>query len=356
MSKESIQILMDCERMKYAYTGLYHYCKQLGAALVSPTLSLKDHITFYTREREVGIFGNDIKYLKQHSLHKFCLPNIRKYDIWHATYQGTMYYPYRRKIKVLLTIHDLNFLHEEDRPLIKKKRELQKLQNKIDRADRIVAISSFVKEDIENNLRLQHKKVDVIYNGCNINLNILPEAPNLKPETDFLFTIGTITNKKNFHVLPALLHGNQMQLVVAGITQNEEYRTAIIAEAQKWGVQDRVHFANAISEPEKYWYLQHCKAFVFPSLMEGFGLPVIEAMAFGKPVFLSNKTSLPEIGGDQAFYFESFDKDDMQSVLQNGLTMIEKGYVSAESIKARAAMFSWDNAAKSYSDIYHQMI
>lgn len=356
MSKSDIQILVDCERMKYAHTGLYHYCKQLGDALVSPELGLKDHISFYTREREMGIFGTDIAYVKQHSLHKFCLPNIRKYDIWHATYQGTMYYPYRRKIQVLLTIHDLNFLHEGDRPLIKKKRELKKLQDKIDRADRIVAISSFVKDDIENNLRLQNKKVDVIYNGCNINFNISPATPHLKPETDFLFTIGTITNKKNFHVLPALLHGNKMQLVIAGITQSEDYKSMIQAEAQKWQVMDRVHFVNAISEPEKYWYLQHCKAFVFPSLMEGFGLPVIEAMAFGKPVFLSNKTSLPEIGGDQAFYFESFDKDDMQSLLKMGLTKFEKGYVSAETIKARAGMFSWNNAAKSYSDIYHDMI
>ncbi|MBL0884022.1 MAG: glycosyltransferase family 4 protein [Chitinophagaceae bacterium] len=342
--------------MKYAHTGLYHYCKQLGLALVSAEKHIQNHLTFYTREREMGIFGKDTSYVEQHSLHKFCLPDIRKYDIWHATYQGTMYYPYRRNIKILLTVHDLNFLHEEHRPLAKKKRELQKIQNKIDRADAIVAISSFVQSDLERNVNLSGKKVHVIYNGCNIKQEIVPVAPELIPNTAFLFTIGTITDKKNFHVLPALLHGNNMQLVIAGITQSEEYKLQILLEAKECNVADRVHFVNAITEPEKYWYLQNCEAFVFPSLMEGFGLPVIEAMAFGKPVFLSNRTSLPEIGGNQAFYFDSFEKEAMQHVFNSGMLDFKRGAITPETIRSRAAMFSWENAAKQYLALYREMI
>lgn len=356
MLNPAARILLDCERMKYANTGLYHFCKQLGMALTADEIGIRDQLTFYTREREEGIFGSNLSYLRQHSLHKFLLPNLQKFDIWHATYQGTMYYPYYRNIQVLLTVHDLNFLHEEDRPQIKKARELKKLQRKIDRANKIVAISSFVKEDLEKNIDLKGKSVEVIYNGCNINATVLPEKPQDLPDTDFIFTIGTIVAKKNFHVLPALLADNNMKLVIAGVIQSEEYKVAILAEAKRWNVESRVVFIGTISEAEKYWYLQHCKAFVFPSLMEGFGLPVIEAMAFGKPVFLSTRTSLPEIGGDQAYYFSSFDGTDMQEVFANGMQGYNAGKITPDTIKARASMFSWKNAAKAYAKIYAQMI
>lgn len=356
MLNQAVRILFDCERMKYGNTGLYHFCKQLGMALTDPELGIRNQLTFYTREREDGIFGTDLSYLRQHSLHKFLLPDLRKFNIWHATYQGTMYYPYHRNIQVLLTVHDLNFLHEEDRPQIKKDRELKKLQRKIDRANKIVAISSFVKDDIEKNIDLKGKKVEVIYNGCNINQTIVPEHPQNKPSTDFIFTIGTIVAKKNFHVLPALLVGNNMQLIIAGVIQSEEYKTMILEEAKRWNVESRVIFIDTISEAEKYWYLQYCKAFVFPSLMEGFGLPVIEAMAFGKPVFLSTRTSLPEIGGDQAFYFSNFDGIQMQEVFAKGIQAYDSGKINPTTIQARASMFSWKNAAKAYADIYAEMI
>lgn len=356
MLNPSAKILFDCERMKYANTGLYHFCKQLGMALTDEELGIRNQLTFYTREREEGIFGTDLSYLQQHSLHKFLLPDLRKFNIWHATYQGTMYYPYHRNIQVVLTVHDLNFLHEEDRPQIKKDRELKKLQRKINRANKIVAISSFVKEDIEKNIDLKGKKVEVIYNGCNINNAITPEQPQNNLPSDFLFTIGTIVPKKNFHVLPNLLVGNEMQLIIAGVIQSEEYKTMILDEAKRLNVASRVIFIGTISEAEKYWYLQHCKAFVFPSLMEGFGLPVIEAMAFGKPVFLSTKTSLPEIGGDQAYYFSNFEGIHMQEVFAKGMLGYEAGEINPKTIQARADMFSWKNAAKAYATIYEQMI
>lgn len=113
-----------------------------------------------------------------------------------------------------------------------------------------------------------------------------------------------------------------------------------------------------IEERVKHWYLKNCKAFVFPSIAEGFGLPVLEAMAYGKPVFLSRHTCLPEIGGDYAYYFNmDFDRELMQVEFKRGLEDYY-GDVSrkAEEIKEYANRFSWENTARLYLRIYEEMV
>jgi glycosyltransferase involved in cell wall biosynthesis len=166
-----------------------------------------------------------------------------------------------------------------------------------------------------------------------------------------LYTIGTVTDKKNFHVLPPLLVNNDRLLLISGIIQSEAYKEKIIAEARKYKVEDRVIFTGAVTENEKSWYMQHCEAFLFPSLAEGFGLPVIEAMYHGRPVILSTHTSLPEVGGEEAYYFTDFEPSAMRQTLENSLHHYNSTS-AREKIIARATSFNWDNAAKQYLEIY----
>ena len=131
--------------------------------------------------------------------------------------------------------------------------------------------------------------------------------------------------------------------------------TALPAFAQKPVYLDT---GKPIEERVKHWYLKNCKAFVFPSIAEGFGLPVLEAMAYGKPVFLSRHTCLPEIGGDYAYYFNmDFDRELMQVEFKRGLEDYY-GDVSrkAEEIKEYANRFSWENTARLYLRIYEEMV
>lgn len=355
MSSQIKKIIIDCERMKYPNTGLYDYCKNLCKAMIEVNEGDSLKLGFYVRKKEEGIFNDQQLYIHQHSLHKFILPSISAFNIWHATYQGTMYFPFNRKIKVVLTIHDLNFMYEKNRSESKKKKELNKIQKKINRADSIVAISNYVKNDIIRFLDVSNKHIEVIYNGCNIDSTEESCIPKEVPKLAFLFTIGTVIDKKNFHVLPALLVGNELELFISGTIQSEEYKNRIIQEAIKHHVESRVKFTGPISEKEKYWYYQNCKAFVFPSLMEGFGLPVIEAMAFKKPVFLSSLTSLPEIGGDAAFYFDDFSAQSMQHVFNNGLHAIDSGEFNIERIYERSKMFNWKTSAKKYLEVYSNL-
>ena len=207
---------------------------------------------------------------------------------------------------------------------------------------------------MQKHVGLNGKKFSVIYNGCNINTAQKVEEPAQKPQRPFLFTIGTIMEKKNFHTLPCLLKGNDFDLVIAGIPANEGYKSLVIEEAKKWGVLDRIIFTNAVTEGEKYWYYQNCKAFLFPSIAEGFGLPVVEAMAFGKPVILSTYTSLPEIGGEDAFYFPNFEAEEMQKTLERCLR--EFSPQTAQKMKERSEFFSWKRSAEQYHEVYNSIL
>src|SRR5690606_39999229 len=159
--------------------------------------------------------------------------------------------------------------------------------------------------------------------------------------------------KKNFHVLPCLLRGNGYELVIAGSARSP-YRDKILEEARRHHVAERVKIIGNISQEEKFWYYRHCEAFVFPSIAEGFGLPVIEAMHFSKPTFISRLTSLPEIGRDFAYYFDSFDPDAMSEVFDRGMstpfTLAKK-----QAMAQHAASFSWDRAASQYLDVYRSL-
>lgn len=346
------KIIIDFERMKYPNTGLYHFCYQLGKSLSKQKNG--EELSFYVPKNEIGCFGNSVQYVGQKAFHKFFMPFISRYTIFHAAQQGTDYFPFHRKIKKVLTIHDINFMHDATKSGSKKRTYLNELEKKIKCADAVVAISNFTMNDVLQYITIPENKRSVIYNGCNIEEIKDLISPDNIPSSSFLFTVGVIAEKKNQHVLPALLLNNDMTLVISGITGSESYKQQIIADAKKMGVENRVIFTGAISENDKQWYLKNCTAFVFPSISEGFGLPVVEAMYFGKPVILSSRTSLPEIGGKDAYYFTDFDPANMALVLEKSLAHYQANQ-PMESIKKRAASFSWDIAAKKYLDIYRRL-
>lgn len=345
---------IDCERMKYPNTGLYKFCEHLGWSLIKEK-STNENLIFYTSSKELNFFGNNVKYLKQSNLHKLFFPKIPMNALWHATFQETEYFPYKIKNPLVLTIHDINFMHTGEKSLFKRKYLINQLTKKIRRANHVVFISEFVKKNVQEYIDLEVKHHSVIYNGCNISHDLSITKPNIKPKQEFLFTVSSITPKKNIHVLPALLINNNYDLIIAGNSHDKKYVELILQEARKFKVENRLIFTGPISESDKKWYLKNCKAFLFPSLSEGFGMPVVEAMAFGKPLFLSNRTSLPEIGGDMAFYFNSFESKELQEVFETGIKKYDTLNLS-DSIKTRASKFEWSNTAKEYLNIYRSFL
>ncbi|MDR0940185.1 MAG: glycosyltransferase family 4 protein [Mediterranea sp.] len=339
--------------MKHPYTGLYTFCDQLAGALLKEAAAHPSRpLALYVPKAFVGRWGDECRYLRVRPLHPFFFyrPGV---GLWHSASQFTRYTPLRTP--VVQTVHDLNYLYE---PLSaeQKRRRNQKVAKRLERADYIVVISEATKRDITRHFDIKATPIRVVYNGCNRYEGPIV-APSVKPGGPFLFSIGVMHPKKNFHVLPCLLEGNRYELVIAGAPQVPAYAGQIMEEAARWGVAGRVRLVGAIPEAEKHWYLSHCEAFLFPSIAEGFGLPVVEAMRYGKPVFLSPHTCLPEIGGEQAYYFNpDFDRSAMRRELEEGMADFGNGQRNPEAIRARAAGFSWEKAAKQYWEVYDEVL
>ncbi len=347
-------ILIDFERLKYPNTGLHTFSLNLGLTLLKRKSSMQE-LTFYVPAKDEYIFGRNPKYFIQKAWHKLLTPSFTEFDICHATNQVTKYLPSSNKPKLILTIHDLNFLIEKKDQVEKIRMEISKIQNNITRADVVTTISEYVKRDIENTFDLNGKKVKVIYNGGVLDPNL---SGDFKQEREikkpFFFTIGTVLPKKNFHVLIPMMRYNDFDLIIAGNLSSKKYVSLILDLAQKWGVANRVKLIGPVSDAEKIWLYKNCSAFFFPSLAEGFGLPVIEAMSFGKPVFLSKHTSLPEIGGEAAYYFDSFDSQEMANTLEAGINNY-KNFNFQDKILKQARKFTWEKAADEYLNIYQEL-
>lgn len=349
-------VILDCDLMRFPNSGLYYYCLNLGLH-VNKLLGDQQlpQMKFYVPPEEKNSFGDTGYTITQQKIHHFFKPFLWDCNIWHAPFQSGRMIPWHNKqIKVVLTIHDLNTLHE-GKPLEEQIKSLAHTQKLINRSNAIVCISEFCKQDVLKHCEVKNKPLYVIHNGTHVVGEPQLHDTSYKPVRPFLFGMGYVNRKKNFHVLLPLLQNPDVEIIIAGKLDDPDYIETILAEAKRRGVNDRLHVLGPVTENEKAWYLKNCKAFVHPSLAEGFGAPVVEAMSFGKPLFLSHFTSLPEIGGDAAFYFKSFEPEHMQQVFHNGIHEYSNNGLYKKII-ARSAQFNWQQKAIEYLQVYKSLL
>ena len=345
--------LVDLHRLRHnPFNGLYTFSCRLAENLLKQSLN-DEQLFYYLPKDKFGFFGAKPQYVAHKRSHKFFQRGTGKYDVWHLTTGISQYRPFNRKTKVVYTIHDVNFLVEE--PINKKRnlRSLKLMQKNADQADHIVGVSKYALNFASQHLNFGNKPTSVIYNGYTVSEFPGFDEPTYRPSHPFLFSISLVQPRKNFHVLPALLVNNDYELIIAGLN-HFDYAKKVMEEAKRWNVEDRVKLIGAIDEKNKYWYYKHCDAFMFPSIAEGFGFPPLEAMHFGKPVFLSTFMSLPEIGGDVVYYFNDFDPTAMRSIFEKGLQDF-KSNKREEAIKKQALLFSWEKTAKEYLNVYRKL-
>ena len=349
---------LDCEPLKDPHSGFSHFVVPLARELIRQNQAHpRFRLHCYVPPSAVGALGHaGVRYLTQRSFHKYFNPHSYGLRLWHATSQLSWYVPTSPFTKVVLTVHDLNFLHEkpDERTYT---RQLAMVRRNIRRADYLVTISDYVREDILRHADLLGYRASQPLRYIRRGVEALAPAPGhqpaYQPRRPFLFALGTINAKKNFHVLPPLLAGTNYELLVAGSFAEGDYAERIRQAAAQAGVAERVHILTGISESDKAWYYQHCLAYMQPSLAEGFGLPVVEALQLGKPVFLSRLTSLPEIGGAAAYYFDDFSPTHMAATLAAGLHQHTPAR-AAEAV-AHAGQFSWAQAAREYLEVYKSL-
>jgi glycosyltransferase involved in cell wall biosynthesis len=334
--------------MKDINRGYYSFGKGLGDALIKQNHE-RFKLKYYLFKNNPYLFNGKVDILYLSKFDRIFFPARNEFDVVHLSDQTCRLRPNKVNAKKIMTIHDMNKVHLKFSKPHRIKVYIGKLRKLIGQCDRIVTISKFVAEDVLHYFPEASGKLRVIYNGADKLIVPANHSPVFLPKNPFLFTIGLLSVQKGFHLLPALLKGNDFELVIAGI--ETPHKQKIIEEAEKYNCLNRVHITGPVSDDDKAWYYKNCSAFVFPSIAEGFGLPVIEAMHFGKPVFLSKFTSLPEVGGDAAYYFDNFEPAHMQSVFAKGMKdFTDRNRV--EEMKEQANKFSWERAANQYLDLY----
>jgi len=260
------------------------------------------------------------------------------------------------------TIHDIIPLKLPHATTDNKKYFYHMLLKIAHTADQLITVSEFSKNDISTHIKGTVGRIMNTYQGLHIEDNFLLNNSvfsvnqlkiqfGLSPQDYFLF-VGAIEPKKNVtRLLEGYLSANVKQcLVVVGplAWQSEKERRLLKQYSP------RVIYLNYVSSEIRDTLLSHARALVFPSLFEGFGLPVIEAMSMGVPVITSNISSLPEIAGDAAYLVNPYSVYDIAASIQRLSTDDDLCAMLSKNGKERATYFSLDAYAKRLEEIYPQ--
>jgi alpha-1,3-rhamnosyl/mannosyltransferase len=289
----------------------------------------------------------------------------RKLDVLHAT---DHHIPRVKGVPVIATVMDLiPLLHPEwirqDLPRLKNWLFIQSIKS----ADHVITISEHSKQDLIRHLGLAPEQVSVTPLGvesCYFDridpqqIDTTLRAHDLQP--GFFLFIGTLQPRKNlrgileaFSRLPEGIR-KQRKLVVVGRDGwgNEDLLPELRAlEARGEGV-----WLDYLPKQQVMALLQSAAALVFPSLYEGFGLPVIEAFAARCPVITSNTTSLPEVAGDAAWMIDPTDSTDIASAMLDVLENQSLREARVEAGLRRAHAFTWEACAASTLDVYAKVL
>lgn len=353
------KIIIDVYPISTPYVGLGEFCRQIGERLGKRAAGLRSRfgIEFYfvLPPKFKGCFGNEVHYIGMpaslRGLFPFCPFHA---DLFHIPYQSSKIKYLKSAKNQLLTVHDINFVYEKQGKSLEK--AIRKFEKKIKHSDFVSYISQFTCEDTRKHFAVTCPQ-KVIYNGVadlesSCRQEVLPE----KFPEKFFFHISSLQPKKNVHLLVEMMKFlPEENLLIAG-NWNSDYGQMLQQKIKELQTQN-VYMLSNVNEAQKASLYAACQAFLFPSLCEGFGLPPIEAMKFGKPVFLSTLTALPEIGGHEAFYWEQLDPEVMAAVVREKLAVFDADSFHYEArLKQNAARFDWEKCVSQYVDYYLEIL
>jgi len=380
--KRKFRIAWDIRKLDTRKAGIgnyiYHFLKQISIfnknyefilytdkKISNLDLSI-DHLLVTTELPIIG--GNFLRKAVSPFWLNIILPRYlqkNKIDIFHSP---NHLLPLFYKGKTIVTVHDLipftlpevygfwypAYLRLLFPPTLKK-------------ADTIIAVSQTTKNDLLSLFDIKEEKIKVIYNGLDANFKLIEDRNLLEkkrqylnlPEKFILF-VGTVEYRKNLkrllHAFGGLAKKENLshKLVIAGkfgIGSNEIFRTV-----NSLGIQEKVVFLNYVSYDLLPFLYNLADIFIYPSLYEGFGLPVIEAMACGTPVITSNCSSLKEIAEGYALLVDPYKPEDITEKIE---LLLHDENTRRELIKKglrRSQIFSWEKTAERILEAYDEIL
>ena len=276
-------------------------------------------------------------------------------DLFYAPHFNIPLLPIRAKKRVT-TIHDVYHLaHFSELSLPQKLYSKLFYNSALRLSDQVITITEFSRAEIQRFCRVKRGRLNVILNGVS---QLFQRAP--QPAKDYLLVVGNIKPHKNlYRLLLAYEKANpKEELVIVGEREGfltQDKRIFALLEKNQ-ALKERVRFTGYLSDGELPPLYSSAKAFLFPSLYEGFGAPPLEAMACGCPVVASNAASIPEVCSDAAEYVDPYDVDSIASGITRVLNddkrreeLIEKGF-------ARVKQFPIERCVSGYLEAFQALV
>lgn len=285
---------------------------------------------------------------------------VERFDVFHSPF---FHAPELRRAKVVMTVHDLRlYRYPETYPFLRYQFLKRVVKKSLARVDRIISISEFTKDEMVSTCGVNPDKVTVVHEAVNrsffsidrIKDYDLPQEYGYLKSDRFLFCLSQIEPRKNharlikaFSAIKSMGGFDDLRLVLAGRQLLDASPVLKLIEETK-----DVVYLDYVPTEMMLWLSSHATLFVYPSYYEGFGFPPLEAASLGTVSAVAGVTSLPEVCGDCAFYFNPYDVDDISRVIANALkdqAAIEEKRAKLES---QLSKFSWEDNARNTIKIY----
>lgn len=327
--KHTVILLAKAERLKYL-------------SEIAPSF-----VTIETPFKEFT-FGEQIGFLRQ--------LNGLGADLVHFPFVQQPVWYRGRTVTTMQDLTTIRFNNPTKNPVVFwVKQQVYKWVNKrtAHRSVAIITPSQYVKDDVIAYTHVRPEKITVTYEAADPIHE--PAEPIAALEgKQFLMYLGRPLPHKNLERLIeafGLLQKDRPELWLALGGRKDELYERIEQQARAKGIQNLV-FTNFITEGQLRWMYEHCAAYVFPSLSEGFGLPALEALQHGAPLVSTNATCSPEIYGDAAAYFDPLDVPGMAARIAEVLDDPLMREELCEKGRRRAAQYSWQRMAEQTLEVY----
>jgi len=295
------------------------------------------------------------------------LPSVlrrERVDLYHGP---NFFMPMRKTCPTVVTVHDVAFVRVPGTyDPVYRRYMLWQVGHSAREADHLIAVTEHSKNDVVDLFDVDPARISVIYNGTDERYNANPDAGYLADTRSalqlpdrYLLHVGVVEARKNIEtLLRASIEPLRRGLVDSVVLVGRDGRGAdsVRRITTVLGIDRRVRFLGYVAQDLMAGVYHLARLLVFPSLFEGFGMPILEAMACGTPVLASDTSSMPEVAGDAAMMFSPADVNALERLLIEVLSRPELHAELRRRGLARAARFTWDEAATRHAAVYRQVL
>jgi len=338
-----------------SYVAFYHRPKD---AVIDPPLDQIPHLTtrLDTKPWRFSALLGQLSHIPQDRM----FPGI---DLFHAT---DHLLPRLSRVKSVFTLHDLIFrLYPETHKPLNRWFLTLMMPRFLQAAGAVIAVSQHTKRDAMDFYGIDEAKIHVIYEGVSSRFRPAPVQAmarvrqTYKLPEQFILSLGTIEPRKNLSSLLEAYRvlrnrGSESGLVIVG--KKGWLYEGFFRRLRELGLENEVLFTGFVPDADLPAICSAAELFVFPSLYEGFGLPVLEAMACGAAVITSNVSSLPEVAGDAALLVDPASVKELTEAMAAVLEDEELRISLRAKGPRQAARFSWEMAARETIDVYESVL